>query len=131
MGFVEPLGRLPELFRIKRSLRDHFVSKPPLAFIGIDSPDFNLRLAGELRDAGVKTVQYVSPSVWAYREKRIHKIKTAVDLMLTLFPFETAIYQQHDIPVSCVGHPLADQIGFDDQQQAAIGPDLETGDAFQ
>lgn len=119
MGFVEPLGRLPELFAIKRKLREHFIADPPAAFIGIDAPDFNLRLEAELHGAGIKTVHYVSPSVWAYRAKRIVAIKKAVDLMLTLFPFETEIYKQHKIPVACVGHPLADQIGFEDAKAAS------------
>ena len=116
MGFVEPLGRLPELLRIKQRLQDFFHDNPPTAFIGIDSPDFNLRLEAQLHQHNIKTVHYVSPSVWAYRAKRIHKIKRAVDLMLTLFPFETAIYQEHDIAVRCVGHPLADAIGFEDNK---------------
>lgn len=116
MGFIEPLGRLPELFSIKRQLVERFVANPPDAFIGIDAPDFNLRLELELKTANIKTVHYVSPSVWAYRAKRIFKIKKAVDLMLTLFPFETQIYVEHGIPVKFVGHPLADQIGFDDRK---------------
>ena len=116
MGFVEPLGRLPELLSIKKKLQDYFLQNPPAVFIGIDSPDFTLRIEAVLRAAGIKTVHYVSPSVWAYRAKRIHKIKLAVDLMLTLFPFETAIYREHGIAVKCVGHPLADTIGFDDQK---------------
>ncbi len=116
MGFVEPLGRLPELFALKKRLRDYFTERPPAAFIGIDNPDFNLRLEGELRQRNIKTVHYVSPSVWAYRERRIYKIKHAVDLMLTLFPFETAIYEQHGVPVKYVGHPLADTIGFEDKK---------------
>ncbi|PCJ24581.1 MAG: lipid-A-disaccharide synthase [SAR86 cluster bacterium] len=118
MGFVEPLGRLPELFALKKRLRNLFIENPPLAFIGIDSPDFNLRLESELHQHNIKTVHYVSPSVWAYREKRINKIKGSVDLMLTLFPFETQIYTDHKIAVKCVGHPLADTIGFDDQKDA-------------
>lgn len=117
MGFVEPLGRLPELFGIKRQLREYFTANRPLAFIGIDSPDFNLRLESELHSAGIKTVHYVGPSVWAYRAKRIVGIKKSVDLMLTLFPFETQIYKDHGIKVACVGHPLADQIGFTDEKQ--------------
>jgi lipid-A-disaccharide synthase len=116
MGFVEPLGRLPELFRIKRQLHSEFVANPPAAFIGIDTPAFNLRLEEPLRQHAVKTVQYVSPSVWAHGKNRIHKIKRVVDLMLTLFPFETAIYEEHGIAVECVGHPLADSIGFEDQK---------------
>lgn len=117
MGFVEPLGRLPELFRIKRQLEDYFLENKPLAVICIDSPDFNLRLEATLKRNKITTVHYVSPSVWAYRKNRIHKIKQSVDLMLTLFPFETAIYDEHGIPVQCIGHPLADQIGFEDQKQ--------------
>lgn len=117
MGFIEPLGRLPELFRIKAKLRQHFIANPPDAFIGIDAPDFNLRLEAELRQAHIKTVHYVSPSVWAYREKRIFTIKKAVDLMLTLFPFETQVYEDHEIGVKFVGHPLADKIDFEDRKQ--------------
>jgi lipid-A-disaccharide synthase len=119
MGFVEPLGRLPELLSIKNKLVTEFTKNPPDIFIGIDSPGFNTRLEFELRSLGIKTVHYVSPSVWAYHESRIHKIKKAVDLMLTLFPFETAIYKQHEIPVTCVGHPLADTIGLEDNQLAS------------
>lgn len=118
MGFVEPLGRLPELLRIKKRLQDYYCANPPAAFIGIDAPAFNLRLEAKLHANDIRTVHYVSPSVWAYRAKRIHKIKKSVDLMLALFPFETGIYQQHDIAVQCVGHPLADAIGFEDRQTA-------------
>jgi lipid-A-disaccharide synthase len=116
MGFVEPLGRLPELFALKKRLKEFFVARRPMVFIGIDSPDFNLRLEEELKQENIKTVHYVSPSLWAYREKRIHKVKRAVDLMLTLFPFETAVYEQHAVAVRCVGHPLADTIGFEDRK---------------
>ena len=116
MGFVEPLGRLPELFALKKRLRKFFAKRRPLVFIGIDSPDFNLRLEEELKQENIKTAHYVSPSLWAYREKRIHNVKRAVDLMLTLFPFETAVYIQHGIDVKCVGHPLADTIDFEDKK---------------
>ncbi len=133
MGFVEPLGRLPELFALKKRLREFFTARRPLVFIGIDSPDFNLRLEEELKRENIKTAHYVSPSLWAYREKRIHKVKRAVDLMLTLFPFETAVYEQHGVEVKCVGHPLADTIGFEDNKRAAreafelgIGDDVVT-----
>ncbi|MDT8428644.1 MAG: lipid-A-disaccharide synthase [Pseudomonadales bacterium] len=108
MGFVEPLARLPELLRIKKQLETRFFHDPPDVFIGIDSPGFNLRIEQSLHDRGIATVHYVSPSVWAWGEKRIHKIARAVDLMLVLFPFETAIYEQHDIAVCFVGHPLGD-----------------------
>ena len=110
MGFVEPLGRLPELLRLKRDLVKLLVTERAAVFIGIDSPGFNLRLEQNLHDAGIKTVHYVSPSVWAWGKGRIKKIARAVDLMLALFPFESDIYQQHGIPVHCVGHSLADTI---------------------
>ena len=129
MGFVEPLGRLPELFALKKRLREYFIERQVSVFIGIDSPDFNLRLEEELKQAQLTTVHYVSPSLWAYREKRIHKVKRAVDLMLTLFPFETAVYEQHAVAVKCVGHPLADTIGFEDRKQySRANFDLEVGD---
>lgn len=119
MGFVEPLFRLRELLRIKQKLRERFVADDVSLFIGIDSPDFNLRLARELKLSGCRTVHYVSPSVWAYRKNRIHKIKAAVDLMLALFPFEIEVYEKHKIPVRCVGHPLADKIGFEESKAAS------------
>lgn len=117
MGFVEPLGRLPELLRMERQLKRHFLAAPPDVFIGIDSPGFNLRFEEPLRRAGIPTVHYVSPSVWAYREQRIHRIKRAVDLMLVLFPFEEEIYRRHGIAVEFLGHPLADQIEPADRKQ--------------
>lgn len=108
MGLVEPLKRLPELLRMRRELKKYFLANSPDVFIGIDSPDFTLHLERYLKAHGIKTVHYVSPSVWAWRQGRIHSIKQSVDHMLTLFPFEQAIYQQHHIPVTFVGHPLAD-----------------------
>ncbi|MEC8331922.1 MAG: lipid-A-disaccharide synthase [Pseudomonadota bacterium] len=119
MGFVEPLGRLPELLYIKRKLEAYFKACLPSIFICIDSPDFNQRIEETLKAHHIATVHYVSPSVWAYRKNRIHKIKRAVDLMLTLFPFETAIYDEFGIPATCVGHPLADQIGFENETEGA------------
>ncbi|HBO15137.1 MAG TPA: lipid-A-disaccharide synthase [Porticoccaceae bacterium] len=107
MGLVEPLKRLPELLRMRRALIDRYRRSPPTAFIGIDAPDFNLHIEGVLRRDGVKTIHYVSPSVWAWRQGRIKKIRRCVDLMLTLLPFENAFYHQHDVPVCFVGHPLA------------------------
>jgi lipid-A-disaccharide synthase len=112
MGLIEPLKRLPELLRMRSAVYQHFLANPPDVFLGIDSPDFNLRLERKLREAGIRTAHLVSPSVWAWRGGRIHKIKRSVDLMLTLFPFETAIYQQHNVPVVFVGHPLADEIAL-------------------
>ena len=109
MGFVEPLKRLPELLGIRRSIVQRYTANPPKAFIGIDSPDFNSGIELRLRNAGVKTVHYVSPSVWAWRQGRIKKIKKSVDLMLCLLPFEIDFYSQHNVPVRFVGHPLAGQ----------------------
>ncbi|MBD5772244.1 lipid-A-disaccharide synthase [Marinomonas colpomeniae] len=110
MGLIEVLGRLRELLGIRKRLYQSCLNNPPTAFIGIDSPDFNMPLAKKLKHAGIPTVHYVSPSVWAWRQKRIFNIKKSVDLMLALFPFELPIYREHNIPVVCVGHTLADEI---------------------
>ncbi|CAA0078554.1 Lipid-A-disaccharide synthase [Zhongshania aliphaticivorans] len=119
MGIVEPLKRLPELLRLRRMLKSHFLNWQPAIVIGIDSPDFNLNIELFLRQRGIKTLHYVSPSVWAWRQGRVKKIAKAVDHMLTLFPFEEHFYQEHGVPVTCVGHPLADQISLSDQRIAA------------
>ncbi|MCV6625499.1 MAG: lipid-A-disaccharide synthase, partial [Cellvibrionaceae bacterium] len=119
MGFIEPLKRLPELLRIRKFLRQHFLDNPPDVFIGIDSPDFNLPIERSLKQAGIKTVHYVSPSVWAWRSGRIHGIKESVDLMLTILPFETKIYNEHQIPVQFVGHPIADEFALEPDTAAA------------
>jgi len=119
MGFIEPLKRLPELLRMRKRLREHFLQWRADIVIGIDAPDFNLGLELWLRERGIKTAHYVSPSVWAWRQGRIHKIKRAVDLMLTLFPFEEKFYRDHAVPVVCVGHPLADQLPLQPDVAAA------------
>jgi len=128
MGLVEVLGRIGELVRIRRRLLDFFLTTPPAVVIGIDSPDFTLAVERRCRKAGIPTVHYVSPSVWAWRKKRIFKIAKSVDLMLTLFPFETDIYHQHNIPVVFVGHPLADRIPMrpdTTQARADLGLELD------
>ncbi|MCK5720623.1 MAG: lipid-A-disaccharide synthase [Thiomargarita sp.] len=109
MGLIEVLKHYPQLKKCRNNLRNHFLQQRPDIFIGIDAPDFNLGLELQLKTAGIKTVHYVSPSVWAWRQYRLNKIAAACDLMLTLFPFEAQYYQQHKIPVQFVGHPLADK----------------------
>lgn len=110
-GYVEVLRHYAEIVGIRRRLAAHFQQQPPALFIGIDAPDFNLDLELKLKASGVPTVHYVSPSIWAWRGERIHKIRRAVTRMLTLFPFEAQIYQNAQIPVTYVGHPLADMLG--------------------
>lgn len=110
MGLVEVLGRIRELFSIRSRLLSYFFATPPDVVIGIDSPDFTLAIERRCREAGIPSVHYVSPSVWAWRQKRIFKIAKSVDLMLTLLPFEARFYEEHQVPVAFVGHPLADRI---------------------
>jgi lipid-A-disaccharide synthase len=109
-GYVEALKSLPELLRIRANLASRLIDDRPDLFIGIDAPDFNLGLERKLKAAGIPTVHYVSPSIWAWRPERIHRIGRAVDRMLTVFPFEDAIYAKAGIAATYVGHPLADQI---------------------
>ncbi|MDO8927100.1 MAG: lipid-A-disaccharide synthase [Sideroxyarcus sp.] len=107
-GYVEVLRHYRELVGIRRSLRKRFIETQPDLFIGIDAPDFNLDLELALKQHGITTVHYVSPSIWAWRGERIHKIKQAVSRILALFPFEAPLYEQAGVPVTYVGHPLAD-----------------------
>lgn len=118
-GYVEALRSLPELVRIRAQLGARFVQDRPDLFIGIDAPDFNLGLERRLKQAGIPTVHYVSPSIWAWRPGRIHAIGRAVDHMLTIFPFEEAIYRKAGIPATYVGHPLADQLPLAPARDAA------------
>ena len=119
MGLFEPLLRLPDLFKLRYDLYKHFTRHRPDIFIGIDAPEFNIGLEFKLRKAGIPIVHYVSPSVWAWRQKRVLKIGKAVDLMLTLLPFEARFYEQHQVPVKYVGHPLAEQIPLQPDKIAA------------
>ncbi len=109
-GYVEVLLHLRELLGIRRKLRERFLAEPPDLFIGVDAPDFNFGLEMALKKHGIPTVHYVSPSIWAWRGERIHQIKRAVSHILTLFPFEEPLYQKAGVPVTYVGHPLADML---------------------
>lgn len=109
MGLVEVLRHLPELLRIRADVRRRVLALKPDVFIGIDAPDFNLKLERAFKDAGIRTVHYVSPSVWAWRENRAAKIGRSADLVLCLFPMEPAIYEKYGVDARFVGHPLADR----------------------
>ncbi len=119
MGLVEVLGRYRELHAMRADLVRHFRSDPPDVFVGIDAPEFNLGLEARLKAAGIRTAHYVSPQVWAWRRNRLRTISRSVDLMLTLFPFEAAFYEEHGVPVRFVGHPLADAIASEIDPVAA------------
>ncbi|MDO4451123.1 MAG: lipid-A-disaccharide synthase [Moraxella sp.] len=120
MGLVEVIKHLPDLLSAKREILDAFFAQKIDIFVGIDAPDFNLRLGKTLKKSGVFCVQYVSPSIWAWRENRIHTIKEATDLVLCLFPFELDVYARHHHPAVCVGHPLLDKLHADPRPQSVI-----------
>lgn len=119
MGLFEILGSLPGLLRLRREVRGRFLAERPDVFVGIDAPEFNLALAASLKAAGLITVQYVSPQVWAWRQGRVARIARAVDLVLCLLPFERQFYRDHAIRADFVGHPLADQIPLEVDRAAA------------
>lgn len=124
MGLTEILKHLPRLLRLRSSLRRRIIGWRPDVFVGIDSPEFNLGLAGKLKRAGLKTVQYVSPQVWAWRQERVRTIGASCDLVLCLLPFEPEFYREHGVRAAFVGHPLADQLPMEpdrDGARAALG----------
>jgi len=109
-GYVEVLRQLPSILRIRNDLRSRLLADPPDLFIGVDAPDFNLGLEEALHQRGIPTVHYVSPSLWAWRGERIHRIARAASKVLCLFPFEPPIYEKAGVPAAYVGHPLADML---------------------
>jgi lipid-A-disaccharide synthase len=119
MGLTEVLSHFPRLLKLRRELRRRLLELRPDVFVGIDAPDFNLGLEIQLRRAGIRTVHYVSPTVWAWRKKRVRKIGRAADLVLCLFPFEPAFYEGHGVAATYVGHPMADQIDADNDPPGA------------
>ncbi|SSV81814.1 lpxB [Acinetobacter pittii] len=121
MGIVEVLKDLKKLFAVRDGLINQWTQHPVDIFIGIDAPDFNLRLSKSIKEKNlpIKTVQYVSPSVWAWRQGRVHGIKQSIDLVLCLFPFEKVFYEQYEVPAAFVGHPLAKQLPFENPIQIA------------
>jgi lipid-A-disaccharide synthase len=119
MGLFEILRDLPRLLKLRARVRRRFIESRPDVFVGIDSPEFNLRLAHDLRRANIPTVQYVSPQVWAWRQSRVHTIHESVDLILCLLPFEKRFYDSQKMDAEFVGHPLADTIPLNADRAAA------------
>ena len=128
MGLFEILRDLPRLLTLRAQVRRRFLRARPDVFVGIDAPEFNLGLARQLRAAGIPTVQYVSPQVWAWRQSRVHSIHRSVDLVLCLLPFEKRFYDNRGVAAEFVGHPLADAIPLEvDRAQARAALGLESG----
>ena len=119
MGLVAVLRHLPEVLRLRRQLGDYFLAQPPDLFVGVDAPDFNLTLERRLRRAGIPTAHLVSPTVWAWRPGRVKGLRRAVDLVLSIFPFEEPFLRERGVPVRYIGHPLADDIPLATDRAAA------------